>query len=140
MGIFLQNETLQNYQLWHFLSNKPAMASIKLRNKGRKNDDSLPPSYNLRNHRFAHVQPRFCIDFCFLGILIHHFTIYNWSFDWIQNFHFCSFWTPILAPLPAPCHIWTDEWTEGSNITNRVEFFRRKKLFYVSFWYRTLTI
>ena len=81
------------------------MASIKLRNKGRKNDDSLPPSYNLKNHHFEHMQPRFCIDFCFFVILIHNFTIYNWCFDSIQNFYFCSFWTPIFAPSPAPCLI-----------------------------------
>ena len=91
--------------LCHFLNNKSGSASIKLRKKGRKNDDSFPPSYNLKNHHFSHMQPRFCIDFRFFVSLIHHFTIYNWSFDYMQNFHFCSLWTPIFAPSSAPCPI-----------------------------------
>ena len=61
--------------------------------------------YYLRNHCFAHMQPRFCIDFCFFGILIHYFTIHYWSFDWIQNFHFWPLCTPILDPSLAPCSI-----------------------------------
>ena len=69
--------------LWHFWSNKTGLASIKLRHKGRKNDDSLPPSYNLKNYHFALMRPRFCIDFCFFrcpNTLFYHLQLEFWLY------------------------------------------------------------